>query len=557
VAQQVIMARELTDGFAIAAQLTESVASDIFASALLSTMPKFQRQVDGGVQLEAWFGRPSLSLVANANPAVNTVQVRLPLTARASNRFDETAAEVVARPVITQEEVEVNGRRTIHPSIDFRGLGANAYQVTADIPEFVPLIRTAIVNQLRERPPLSLAPLVTGVAERVHIRTYTEDAGTANGDLVVLFADDRPGGSTPTPPRVVERTNSTTVLVPRELIDEKIREGLVEQGLGNLPAPVPNSDRVRLNSFAVELRDGHVFVSGTGTKTTEIVVDVETDFTFKAWLQLLVQDEQVTVNVLRTEQDADLLADVLDFFSAGFVTRLMERVVPKAIQSVSLAAFGGLTVFASEVPAGRAFARARASGIVTCFTTGLGVPVQVIAPVPSPAEPTYPFRGNRESREFHVAGCPFGDIMKVWKRVKFPTWQAAVAAGYDGCDTCQTQFNVAAFGVLDFEVDQPQDADVNSLSIVATYTGGGQRFGVPLAPRPERVHESSAGESAVHKSRLSKIVPGAWHLRLEAGTWSTEGDVEVTRMFVNEDGGVEGNPTKVRAVVGQAGIQVG
>lgn len=152
------------------------------------------------------------------------------------------------------------------------------------------------------------------------------------------------------------------------------------------------------------------------------------------------------------------------------------------------------------------------------LTLWLGQPTLTLVNDPDPAAnirrgAPY-FRGHVVSREFHKAGCDFADLIKASNRRLFPTFQNAIQKGYDGCATCQPDFNVASFGDLNVRVVHPAGVEPDMpLTLTADYVDNAVRFNVPLAPDREENDSATPfddGGVPTHSVSLSHIVPGGW-----------------------------------------------
>jgi len=551
------MARELTNGFPLAAHVPERFIEHVFAKAFLRLLPRLTTVLADGRTLEMWFEIPTVRLVASANPFENLIDVELPLVARLSDRHDESRCVFKTSPNLIQVQVMHNGASLIAPMVDFRATGADSFSVEADVDAYREAVLVVLRNQLRNISPFTAAPLFPDDGRQFFLRTYTKAAGTSSENLLGIFITGE-ANIPPIPTSVVAQTAVTgdvAVLVPRDVIDAQLRASLVAAGLGSLPTTLPGDDLVLL-SLVIDLRDGHVFMTGA-VRGSFIGVPATADF--KAWVQLWLTNDAVLVNVLRTAQDGDFVFDVLDLFSGGALTRLLEEAVPAAIGGVGAGAFGSVGLFASDVPLDQGFASARADGEVGVSPAGFELPVK-LADNSSPVTIAPPYlRAHRHSREFHVLGCEFGDRIRFPRQ--FPTWQAAIAAGYNGCFTCQRNFNVVANGVMQIRLSRPlSTVHPGSLpSYKLSYVDHTKRFGVRLAPPDEssdHMRDHVEGDQVVFSDFLPPLVPGAWTLTLAWDGWSVSGPVEVRKRWLDAQGTLQGHATSVTATHGDIGITV-
>lgn len=363
------------------------------------------------------------------------------MTARLSNRIDEALVGVTARGRIVDRKLTVDGKSRACPAVDFNQSSPSDFTVGQSIPEYDAAVLPVVTALLRKLSPFSLAPLAAGAGTRLY-RTYFNAEGHTDG-LLVTFVSLLGGATPPTVTGRVSVDTDAALIVPDDLLNPAIAAGMASAGLGSLPAQL-NPD-VRVSGLSVTLQNGHILMDGAGTNTTEVLgIDIDTDFSFKVFAQPLVQGGVVTMHVLSTQQDLDgAFADFADFISAGALTRLMEEMVPKALEGMSLGSFAGLDFFSPTAPANDS-APASVNTIIRVFVNGLILQYDVASPVsPARVRPPY-FRGHVVSREFHRAGCDFGDLIKASNRRLFPTFQNAIQKGYDGCATCQPDFNVAS-----------------------------------------------------------------------------------------------------------------
>jgi hypothetical protein len=237
----------------------------------------------------------------------------------------------------------------------------------------------------------------------------------------------------------------------------------------------------------------------------------------------------------------------------------LEEAIPRAVRSVGGSAFGGVGLFARDVPTERAFAAARAFGGIGISPDGLEIPVELVDQgSPATVAPPY-LRAHQASREFHVVGCEFGD--KIRRPRRFARWQAAVAAGYNGCWTCQRDYNVVAEGHLIVKLSGPPSAEVPGPQPVfqATFTGAEQRFGVPIGPlseKSDRVRGHMANGQVVYIEGFNHLVPGPWQVTIDWDGWSITGNVDVRRHWTDANGQAQGYRTWVKVQKGQPTFEV-
>lgn len=542
------MARELTDGFPLAAQIAEAVVDRVFANTLLGRLPTLTAAPSGRA-IQVWFDRPTTTLVPGPNPLQNIVQVSLPMTARLADRGDESSATLVVRPSLSQVEVEHGGRKLLAPMVDFRALGTQSFEVVGAVPEYVEPLRAVLVETLKARSPIIGGPLLPDPGRQVFFRTYTVAAATSQADVLAVFVDDGSGAALPA--HVTARCGDRVVaLVPDDLVRQRMDAGLAARGLANLPAPMPGQEDYTLHRLGIELRTGHVYVSGRAEGSWG---PFSGSVDFEAWLQLWAEGQRIEVNVLRTKTDADALLDFADFFSAGAITRMLEEELPKAVGSIGGGAFGSMALFTDDVPASAAFAAARAFGSVLVLPIGLGIPLDLTSTAaPARVDPPY-LRGHEESREFHVShGCAFGDLIASRNLRRFPTWQRAVALGYNGCTTCSPEFNVTAEGRLVVRLTTPNDGQNRPVPrISAEFNDNVVRFGVAVHPLREEIRAGrgfidEAGQVAFSTSRWG-LVPGEWSVTVTWGDWTVTQTVRVERAWTNAQGQAQGLRTFLEA----------
>lgn len=549
------MSLDLSHGFLGEVQYDAGMVQDVFAANFLRRAGLVQMQLPDR-DLAMWFDKPVVELLKGGDPAVPRVQVTLRLIARLSDRSDEARVFLTARGTIVDRKVQVDTTTRACPSVDFGNSPPTDFaQTLTTNSAYDPFVLPA-VRQVLQRDPFALGPLATASGKRSY-RTYFDVPNRPEGLLVAFIA----ALVEPTHPAAVpDRLTGAEVilLVPDDLVNPAITSGLSQAGLGTLPAPL-NAD-VTVNSLQVTLQQGHIAIVGAATNTTEILgIPVDTDFTFKAFVQPLVNpDGSVGIHVITTQQDlVGAGSDLADLLTAGALTRLMEELLPEAISGISLGALSGLDFFSADIPAPDESAPARPDSLPVVFANGMGIRFDVNANVPPEILPPY-IRGHQVSRQFHITGCQFGDLIGAANLRQFPSTDAAVTMGYDGCSVCQPDFHVPEFGSISIDVAHPPGVEQGQLVTVrATYAGDLVRFGIPLAPEPEETVSAGiadVGSGPTHFLAVDHVVPTDWKVTATCGSWSAETTVRVTTRVREPDGSVTGDRTELRATVGQPGL---
>jgi hypothetical protein len=489
------------------------------------------------------------------------VEVDLFLTARLSGRFDEGRLGFKVRGPIVDRAVTVGGRARVCPSADFSAVTPGGLNlVMSTNPAYEEPVRTVVAELLRQDQ-VAVGPLLPAGGKRVY-QVYRDLPGHETVGLLVAFV--APFGDRPAPETVQNLVTppgeGAFLLVPDDLVTPAIDKGLARAGLATMPAQL-NPD-VRVNRLSVTLQNGHIRIEGACTKTTDVLgIDIDTDFNFTAFVQPIVKDDgTIGIHVITTQQDLDdTFADFADFITAGALTRLLEELVPAAVGGIALGQIQGLDFLSDTAPAGDS-AAATPSSLLSVFANGIGISYAVHFSVPDVVIPPV-FRGHTHTREFHVKGCQFGDLIAKANLKPFPTHQAAIQAGYDGCATCQPDFNVAVFGDLTVHVDHPADVEPDQpMTVHIDYAGNVVRFGVTLAPQPEEIVDPTASDDGhgmpANFATFSNIVPTPWVITATCGAWSATETVTVQRRFKDATGVTQGAVTTVRGTVGQPGLAV-
>ncbi|MGW2680702.1 hypothetical protein [Streptomyces sp. NPDC001436] len=545
------MSLDLSHGFLAEVQFDTRTVQRIFARHFLRRAGEVHVSLDGR-ELSMWFDRPDLALTRRPDPTANRVEAPLRLIARLSDRSDEARVFVSARGTVETRAVPA-GRC---PVVDFKKSEKDDdfAQTFTDNPAYDDVVLPAVKGLLQQRSPFPLGPLAKGGGPPVY-GTYFDVPNHSDG-LLVMFL----GGANALPPTVTDQLFSEDVmlLLPDALVVPAIDQGKQQAGLGTLPAQL--NPRVKVKTLTTSLANGHILIEGSGTSTDQFIgIPIDTDFTFKVFVQPLIDTatDTVTINVLSTQQSIHGAgSDFLDAITGGLLTRALERSLPNMIGGLTLGSFSGLDFFDGGSAAEEKSAPATPGSLPRVFANGMGIAFDVHASVPDEAQPPY-MRGHTESKQFHVPkGCQFGDLIRPRNLRKFPSTTAAIAAGYDGCAVCEPQFDVPEFADLSVDVAHPTGVKPDvPVTVRATYADDLVRFDVTLAPEAQESISRTPvdGDDGVptHHVAFSRLVPAKWTVSATAGDWSAETTVLLATRVLAHDGTVSGEATQLKATVGE------
>ncbi|HEX4816344.1 MAG TPA: hypothetical protein VFV66_26680, partial [Nonomuraea sp.] len=261
------MARDLTDGFANVAQIDEKVLNRIFSAEFLRLLRHLHTTAYGR-ELEIWFDTPRLQVTRTGTTGRGALEMSVEMLARLADRWDQAHVTLTARPNLTHEEKQrADGPALIAPVLDFRTVEADAIEVTASEPDYIDPVYRALVVRLKQLSPFPLGPLFPDDGRRFLLREYAVSEEHGRAGILAVLIDDTTGAPLPAPSTMPRRVHGgVLVLVPKETVQQRIGEALKRDGLDRLPKQVPGHSGMRLNSLAIELREGHILISGSVTK---------------------------------------------------------------------------------------------------------------------------------------------------------------------------------------------------------------------------------------------------------------------------------------------------
>jgi hypothetical protein len=318
------------------------------------------------------------------------------------------------------------------------------------------------------------------------------------------------------------------IAIPVENINKVISSGLASMGLDDLPASLEvDDDEYTVNALSIQLKNHYLDITGD-------VDDVE----FEAKGDLYATDAGLDLNVVWLDVDMPWYMDIANALSGGVIQRALEAALPSALGDVGVGAFVGLGVFSKSVPNVDLLLEIHNHGFVTTGENGIVISASVkpvFDPVPIKA-PAY-LKANKETKEFHRTGCPYGSKLKWQKTVMFIREAAAIHAGYNGCFTCAREYSHPAgrviFGYRSEGNPPNQSMDVQ-VTVEAKLMKPVVVDGVTVTDPPfsSAVHSTAkANASGVwHATDLSSanlLIPGLWRFRAHAGGWTGECTMQI------------------------------
>ncbi len=524
------MENDLINGYDVVAHFSQSAVERVFqsyyqAGVLPSHVSAPFSQGSATHTVEVFYGLPRLRFVS-VTGVQNAIRLTFGYIVRLTNHDQEWPGEasvVVSAIPLTMPAGHGTFVTALGIVLNNTGLGQLTF-TPASYPEFEeivkPLIATSILGSGRS---IFFTPPATPSPQRLGFRIYP---GPGDSGFLSAFVTVE---ATPAPPpatmtSLLSPSQDLAVAAPVELVDQILADGLAAAGLGDLPTTMEFDGEERtVQALRIRLRDHYLDISGE-------IDDVE--FTAKALLY--ARPDGITYQVLIQDLDVDLpwYADVVDVISGGAITRAIGDSFPAMIGALGDGASGGLGVFASRIPTVETSVDIHNKGYAAISEQGMVVGASVTAkPVAAPiVQPTY-LVGNRKSREFHRAGCPYGD--KVKQRELFIREAAAIRSGYNGCFTCAHEYS-HPFGKLTFGFRSPGGNLANALltvpvSIVGKLVTQVVVDGVTVTDPPftrdatlkVKVKPDGSWQTYLYDS-TSQLIPGTWRLRATSGAWTGE-----------------------------------
>jgi len=342
-------------------------------------------------------------------------------------------------------------------------------------------------------------------------------------------------------------------LLSEEDLRTRIDQTLTANRLAPQPVSLPGNPDYTLESLSVDFGNGHMHCAGRVTRT---VLGITGASDFEVWFSLLavgswnglVSTPRVRAQALGFRQTTNLGFDLGNIFTGGGLLRVAEEAIPAAIQSINIGSpSNDGFFFMRRAPTGGV--PALSNGVLGISTGGVAIP-HIIGVSGRPRTVPY-LVGHRFSREFHLSTCEFARKIKASNRRTFPTARAAVAAGYDGCATCQPAYNVAAYGYLLVRISRPEGQawPVGAKPLItAEFRSNVQRFNVPVQPLPEQIYGGSfyVKDGRVYcVAAFPAVVPGKWDVKIEWHNWSAGKQIDVARAWRDREGHRQGQHTEV------------
>lgn len=128
-------------------------------------------------------------------------------------------------------------------------------------------------------------------------------------------------------------------------------------------------------------------------------------------------------------------------------------------------------------------------------------------------------RGNTDTFEAHLEGCPFGDLIGPKRLERFITLEAAIAKGYDPCRNCAGPAKDGT-GSLRVQLDF---VDPHGKSITDTVHVDARRVDGPDSPYLKEVSlkQPMPPKGTKNPFFLRPLANGKWQISVSAGAWTT------------------------------------
>jgi hypothetical protein len=540
------MARELTHGHLLAAQLPMKTVNSI----LDDYLPEKIEATREGVDVTVFLKVPLTRAVSPPAGETAALEIKIPFTARYSDENRECEGAFLCTPKIQIDALPDDLRAV---QVNLLELPLASTRVEGDLPAKHDLTRHVVFNSLQKKKVLPVSPMFRNLPN-TKVGTFGPGPGTCAQDVLMLFV----AGLLPLPlpsavPFHLSAESGAALLIAEEDLRTRVDDTLAASGLAPQPVDLPGNPDYTLESLTVNFGDGHMHCAG---RVTGSFLGIPGASNFEVWFSLLavgswnglLTTPRVKAQALGFRQSTNLGFDLGNVFTGGGVLRAAEEAIPRAIRAVSIPAPGddGFFFMRRGPTAG---VPALSNGVLAISRGGVAIP-HIVGVEGRPRTVPY-LVGHRFSREFHLSDCEFGRKIKLFNRRTFPTARAAIAAGYDGCATCQPAYNVAAYGYLLVRISRPDDqawpVGVKPL-FTAEFRSNLQRFNVPVEPLPEQIY---GGSFYVKDGRLyciaafTALVPGKWDVKIQWHTWSAGKQIDIARAWRDRQGARQGQHTEV------------
>lgn len=535
------MSSALTAGFDLAGQISQQALERVIQSyhgsgTISSLAEESYTSPQGPASMKIFFGPPKAELIAQSG-LTNPVRIEFPFVVRLSYDHQEYLGSAVVVVSTSKQSVIVGSKAAVVITIDFSGLGDHLFEfVTHPWTDAFPIefdsdIKPVIINHLRAvSGQLQVSPALVHGNGFFTAQSYVKPD---QGSFVGIFIND--SNVEAQAPGDMDRFGGSDggLAIPADTVNASIQQNLISMGLdpASLPSPMPGDPDLTVYALSIELRDGHLKVTGN--------VD---DIDFSASLGFKISDGEATTIVHSVDFDLPWYLDFLDAFG-GAITRAMEEELPKALAGLSQA-MAGLDAFADSLPdpnllPGNPVAiKVSVGGLVSIRSNGIVVPIAVTPEFDAVSieVPTY-IKGNPTTKEFHLGPCIYGNKLKWSNRRNLLDWVAAIRQGYNGCWTCAREYSHPA-GRIIISVrstgNLPDTSVTRDISVVGKLVEPMVIDGVDVVDPPFGVtkrYSSPTDSSGTWKvsigSSANLVQPGKWRLTASSEGWSATCEFQV------------------------------
>lgn len=542
------MAKELTGGFDIAAQLSEEVSRKIFQMTYWTGgIPDFiskTNPLEPSEVTEVYFEVPWLEFV-KVGDLPNSVVIGFQFLARV---FPETIeffswVEVTMTAVIKSQP---DGTRVI--VIEFANV-SNQFEFgpVLNDPIFAnrvkPLIVTTLFQKLKTLP---ISPPVSADVKFFTFQEYVFPETVAKDNFLGVFVNKE---NTPlNPPAAFQRmlyiptskadylsgipADEMKIAIPKEVVMPLINQKLAEMGFASLPKQSPTDSSVTINELSMELQNGYIKVSGNATKEVDVIWDPDIDFEVRIGLR--IENGILQSFVQRVDADLPWWIESMEFLLPVIGTVILNA-VRGAMKSAISASVGGISQGAlsveifneSSLPGTNGIVRVTNTGIVSISQKGLIIPGQVKTLFSARKGTEIPYAyGHKDSKEFHKKECEYQKAMSRKNVVRMINPLDALRKAYNGCAWCYPEYNVAQPGGVIFELFDPASetdfiGSIRGERLSEVTTGG-------LKVKPSFIILSDFAH-LTKPDKWLELVPGKWKFTIETNdkSWKTECTINV------------------------------